>query len=154
MSVSPGVKFPHRLFWAWRARLTRGCSSQCDAMQELTGGSCPSCRGVTRRSIPLLLHSPAVCTNELHTDCSSSESTSSSHKKLQMSKGISVMKINLLSFDFLFIFLNRLLHCICCNNTVSNGPSYLISRQKYITLCGNVLQRQIFFGERKGKSDG
>lgn len=57
-----------------------------------------------------------------HSDCSLSESTSSSHKKLQVSNSISVMKINLLCLDFLFIFLNRLLHCICCNSTISNRP--------------------------------
>lgn len=137
--------------------LTRGCSSQCSQCDT----------GVNRRKLSLVLRSysvehpavppqpcTAVRTNELHTDCSSSESTSSSHKELQMSNGVSVMKINSLSFDFLFVFLNRLLRCICCNNTISSGPSYLVSRGKYIALCGNVLQRQIFFGERKGKSDG
>jgi len=76
------------------------------------------------------------------------------HKKLQVSNVISVIKINLLSLDFLFILLNRLLHCICCNNTISNWFWWLVSREKYTALCGNVLQRQIFFGGRKWKSDG
>lgn len=41
-----------------------------------------------------------IYTKELDTDCSSSESTSSSHEKLKVSNSITVTKINLLSLGF------------------------------------------------------